>query len=168
MGNYHKLVQGWSVLNGIEGETDLPSAMTKRTHFMWKFSGIPNVTGREIHPRGMTGTGPTLENGRDRWSFDIGICSFLKAGKLIRFSAAPPSIRMWYNLMLTMVGETSSGSCPAPAMLLGQSKVSKLIDVSIHLWCGATLGAGATAATSQCMFLMMRREVMFQEPSNIT
>jgi hypothetical protein len=142
--------------------------MSNRTLSVQKLSGVPNVTGREIHLHRMTSTGPILENGHDSWSFDISICSFLKAAKLIRFSAAPPSIRMWYSLTLTMVGETSSGSCPAPAMLLGQSKVSKLIDVSIHLWCGATLGAGATAATSQCMFLMMRREVMFQEPPNIT
>jgi hypothetical protein len=102
------------------------------------------------------------------WNFDIAIYSFLKAAKLIRFSAAPPSIRTWYNLMLMMVRETSSGSCPAPAMLLGQSEASKLIDVSIHLWCGTAFGAGAAAATSQCRFLMMRREVMSQEPLNMT
>jgi hypothetical protein len=75
-----------------------------------KFSGVPNVTGREIHPRGMTGTRPTPDNGCDGWSFDTSICSFLKATKLIRLSAAPPSIRTWYSLMLMMVGETSSGS----------------------------------------------------------
>jgi hypothetical protein len=106
------------------------------------------VTGREIQPRGITGTGPTLENGRDGWSFDISICSFLRAAKLIRFSAAPPSIRTWYNLMLMMNGETSSGSYPARAMLLRQSEVSKLIDVSIHLWCDAAFGAGVAATTS--------------------
>jgi hypothetical protein len=39
---------------------------------------------------------------------------------------------MWYNLMLAMARETSSGSFPAPAMLLGQSVALKLIDVSIH------------------------------------
>jgi hypothetical protein len=84
---------------------------SNRTLFIRKFSGAPNVIGREMHLRGMTSTGPTLENGHDGWSFNISICSFLKAAKLIRFSAAPPSIRMWYSLMLTMVGETSSGSC---------------------------------------------------------
>jgi hypothetical protein len=85
-----------------------------------KFSSVPNVTGREIHLRGMTGTRPTPENGRDGWSFDIGICSFLKPVKLIRFNARPPSIRTWYNLTLTMVGETSNESYLTPAMLLGQ------------------------------------------------
>jgi hypothetical protein len=123
---------------------------------MQNFSGVPNVTGREIQPRGITETGPTPENGRDDWSFDINICSFLKAAKLIRFSASPPSIRTWYNLMLTMVGETSSGSCPALAMLLGQLEASKLIYISIHLWCAIAFGAGAAAATSQRRFLMMR------------
>jgi hypothetical protein len=111
MGNCHKLVQGRPAQNGIEGEADLRDI---EQDILQKFSGVLNVTGREIHPRGMTGIGPTPESGRDGWSFDIGICSFLKAVKLIRFSAAPPSIRMWYNLMLTMVGETSSGSWPLP------------------------------------------------------
>jgi hypothetical protein len=135
---------------------------------MRKFSGVLNVTGREIDPYRMTSTGPTLENGRDDWSFEIGICSFLKAAKLIRYNAAPPSIRTWYNLTLMMVGETSSGSYPTPAMLLGQSEASKLIDVSINLWCGAALGAGAVSTTSRRRFLTMQREVMSQEPPNIT
>jgi hypothetical protein len=84
--------------------------MSNMTLFVRKFSGVLNVTGREMHLCGMTGIGPTSENGCDGWSFDIGICSFLKAAKLIRFSAAPPSIRTWYNLTLMMVEETSSGS----------------------------------------------------------
>jgi hypothetical protein len=54
------------------------------------------------------------------------------------------------------------------AMLLGQSEALKLINVSIHLWCGAALGAGAAAATSRRKFLMMRHEVMSQGPLNIT
>jgi hypothetical protein len=70
--------------------------------------------------------------------------------------------------MLMIVGETSSGTCPALAMLLGQSEALKMIDVSIHLWCGATLGLGRATATSQRKFLMMRWEVMSQEPLNIT
>jgi hypothetical protein len=70
--------------------------------------------------------------------------------------------------MLTMVRETSSGSCPAPIMLLGQSEASKLINVSIHLWCGVALGASAATATSQRRFITMRWGVMSQEPSNIT
>jgi hypothetical protein len=98
-----------------------------------KFLGVPNVIGREIQSRGITRIGPTPKSGRDSWSFDIGICSFLKATKLIRFSDAPPLIRMWYVFMLMMVGETSSRSCPTPAMLLGQSEALKLIDVSIHM-----------------------------------
>jgi hypothetical protein len=142
--------------------------MSNRTLSVRKFSNVQNVTGSEIYPRRMTGTGPTPENGRNGWSFDIGIYSFLKAAKLIRFSTAPPLIRMWYSLTLMMVGETSRGSCLAPAMLLGQSEASKLIDVSIHLWCWAALGAGAAVATSLRMFLMMRQEVMSQEPPNIT
>jgi hypothetical protein len=74
---------------------------------------------------------------------------------------------MWYSLMLTMVEETSNGSYSAPTMLLGQSEASKLIDISIHLWCGAALGAGTTIASSRRKFLMMRWEVMSQEPLNI-
>jgi hypothetical protein len=146
----------------------LTSAMSNRTLSVRKFSNVPNVTKREIHPRGMIGTEPTPENGHDDWSFDISICSFLNAAKLIRFSAAPVSIRTWYNLTLTMAGETSSGSYPALAMLLGQSDALKLIDVSIDLWCGAALGAGVATATSRRRFLMMQWEVMSQEPLNIT
>jgi hypothetical protein len=145
----------------------LTSAMLNRTLSVWKFSSISNVTRREIQPRGITRTRPTPENGCDGWSFDIGICSFLKAAKLIRFSAAPPSIRIRYNLMLMMVREMSSGSCLAPLMLLGQSEPSKLVDVSIHLWCGAAFWVGA-ATTSRRKFLMMRWEVMSQEPPNMT
>jgi hypothetical protein len=70
--------------------------------------------------------------------------------------------------MLMMVGETSSESCPTPAMLLGQSEASKLIDVSIHMQCGASFGVGATVATTQHRFLTMRWEVMSQEPLNMT
>jgi hypothetical protein len=145
----------------------LTSATLNRMPFVRKFSGVLNVIGREIQPCGITGTEPTPENGHDGWSFIIGIYNFLKAAKLIRFSAAPLSIRTWYNLMLTMVGETSSGSYPAHVMLLGQSEASKLIDVSIHLWCDTAFGAGAVAATSRRRFLMMRREVMSQESPNM-
>jgi hypothetical protein len=133
----------------------LTSAISNRTLSVRKFSGVLNVTGREIQPRGITGTGPTPKNGCDCWSFDTSIYNFLKAAKLMKFSAAPLSIRMWYSLMLTMVGEMSSGRCPAPAMLSGQSEASKLIDVSFHLWCSSTFGAGAAAATSRCRFWTM-------------
>jgi hypothetical protein len=87
-----------------------------------KFSAVPNVTGREMQPRGITDTGPTPENEHDDWSFPIGICSFLKAARLMRLRVAPPSIKMWYSLTLEMVGETSSGSCLASAMLLGSRR----------------------------------------------
>jgi hypothetical protein len=70
--------------------------------------------------------------------------------------------------MLAMVGEMINGSYPALAMLLGQSKVSKLIDVSIHLRCRTALGGGAAAATSQRRVLMTRQDVMSQEPPNMT
>jgi hypothetical protein len=43
----------------------LTSVMSNRTLFVQKFLGTPNVTGREIQLCGMTGTGPTLKNGRD-------------------------------------------------------------------------------------------------------
>jgi hypothetical protein len=33
---------------------------------MRKFSAVPNVTGREMQPRGITDTGPTPENGHDK------------------------------------------------------------------------------------------------------
>jgi hypothetical protein len=125
-----------------------------------KFSSVLNVTGRDIHPRSITNMGPTPENERDGSSFDIGICSFLKATWLMRFSDAPPLIRTWYNLMFVMARDMSSGSCPVPAMLLGQSNESKLIGVSIHLWCGAALGAGTATAFSWRSVLPMRQDVM--------
>jgi hypothetical protein len=70
--------------------------------------------------------------------------------------------------MLAMVRKTSSGSYPAPAMLLGQSVASKMITVSSHLRCSVALGAGIAAATSRHRVLMTRRDVMSQEPLNMT
>jgi hypothetical protein len=93
-------------------------------------------------PCGTTSIGPTPENGHDGARFDIKICSFLKAVRLMRLRVAPPSIKKWYSLTLEMVGEMISGSYPAPVMFLGQSEASKPIDVSIHLWCSASLGKG--------------------------
>jgi hypothetical protein len=70
----------------------LTSVMSNRMLYVWKFSSVPNVTGRQIQPCGISGTGPTSENGRDGWSFNIGIYNILKTTKLMRFSAIPPSI----------------------------------------------------------------------------
>jgi hypothetical protein len=89
------------------------------TFSVQKLSAIPNVTGREMQLHVITDTEPTLENGHDGWSFPISICSFLKAARLKRLRATPPSIKTCYSLMLEMVGETSSRSCPSLAMLLG-------------------------------------------------
>jgi hypothetical protein len=125
---------------------------SNRTLSMKKFSGVPNVTRRKIQPHGITTIGPTPKNGPDSWSLDIGICSFFKVAKLIRFNAAPPLIRTWYNLVLMMVKETSSGSCPAPTTLLGQLEALKLN----HLWCGVAFGVGASVVTSRHRFLTMR------------
>jgi hypothetical protein len=134
----------------------LTSMTSKRILYVRQFSAVSNMTGREIQQCGITDTGPTPENGRDDCSFPIEIYSFLKAARLMRLSTTPPSIKTCYNLMLAMVGETSSESCLSPGMLLGQSKASNPINVSIHLWCGAFLGVGATAAISRCKVLMMR------------
>jgi hypothetical protein len=132
----------------------LISATSKRTLSVGKLSAVPNVTRREMQPCGIIDTGPNPENGHDSWSFPISICSFLKAARLMRLRTAPPSIKTCYSLTLEIVGETNSGSCPALAMLLGQSEASNPIRVSTHLRCGATLGAGATAAISRRKVLM--------------
>jgi hypothetical protein len=108
---------------------------------------------------------------RDGWSFPIDICNFLKAARLMRLRAAPPSIKMWYSLTLEMVGETSSGSCQMLAMLVGQSEESNPIGVFTHLRCGAAFGTGvaaAAAAISQRRVLMTHLDVMAQEPPNMT
>jgi hypothetical protein len=140
----------------------LTSATLLRMLSVRKFSSIPIVTEREIQPCGITEIGPTLENGRDGWSFNIGICGFLKTARLIRLRAAPLSMRTWYSLMLAIVGETISGR------FLGQSVASKLISVSIHLRCGATPRVGAIAATMRRRVLMTRQDVMSHEPLNMT
>jgi hypothetical protein len=49
-------------------------------------------------------------------------------------------------------------------MFLGQSKASKPIDISIHLWWGTALGAGAAVTTARCRVLTTCRDVMSQEP----
>jgi hypothetical protein len=116
-------------------------------------------------PHGMMVSKPTPKSGREGASLDIGICGFWKAARLIRLRAASPSTRTWYSLMLALVGETTSWSCLAPAMFLGQSEASKPIDVSIHLWWGATLGVGAAAATARCRVLTTGLDLMSQEPS---
>jgi hypothetical protein len=56
---------------------------------------------------------------------------------------------------------------PGPSHALGAVRAIKVVDVSIHLWCGAAFWAGA-ATTSRRKFLMMRWEVMSQEPPNMT
>jgi hypothetical protein len=61
--------------------------------------------------------------------------------------------------MLVMVEEMSRWSCPGPAMFLGQSEASKLIDVSIHLWWGAALCIGVAAATARHRVLMTLLDV---------
>jgi hypothetical protein len=76
----------------------LTSATSKRTLSVRKFSAIPNVTGREMQPRGVIDTGPTPENGCDGWSFPNGIYSFLKTSRLMRLRVAPPLIKTWYSL----------------------------------------------------------------------
>jgi hypothetical protein len=114
-------------------------------------------------PCGMMEPVPAPKNWREGGSLDMGICIFWKAAKLMRLRAALPSIRMWYNLMLAMVGETTSGSCPAPATFLGQSEASKSIDVSIHLWWGTALSTGVAAATARRSVLMMCLDVISQE-----
>jgi hypothetical protein len=118
--------------------------------------------------RGMMEPRPTPKNRHEGESLDMGIYSFWKVVRLMRLRAALPSIRTWYNLMLAMVREMTSQSCPAPAMFLGQSEASNLIDVSIHLWWGAALSMGAAAATAQRSVLMTRLDVMSQEPLYMT
>jgi hypothetical protein len=88
------------------------------------------------------------------------IYSFWKATRLMRLRAALPSIRTWYSLILEMVEETTSGSCPTPDRFLGQFEASNAIDVSIHLWQGAAHGAGAAADTTRRSVLTMRLDVM--------
>jgi hypothetical protein len=80
----------------------LTSAMKKSMLFVWKFSGVLNVTGREIQPHGINDTKPTPENGCEGYSFDIGICSFLKLERLMRLRAAPPSIRMLLTFLMQL------------------------------------------------------------------
>jgi hypothetical protein len=145
----------------------LTSATSKRTLSVWMFPAVPNVIGREMQPHDITGIGPTPKNGCDGWSFPIGICSFLKAARLMRLRVAPPSIKTLCSLTLEMVGETSSGTYPALAMLLGQSKASNLIRVSTHLRCGAAFGAGAAIVISQRRVLMTCLDMMAQEPLNM-
>jgi hypothetical protein len=115
-------------------------------------------------PCGMMEPEPTPENGCEGESLDMGIYSFWKAVRLMRLRVALPSIKMRYSLTLAMVREMTSGSYPANAMFLGQSEASNVIDVSIHLWWGATLSAGVAAATTRCNVLMMRLDVISQEP----
>jgi hypothetical protein len=67
---------------------------------------------------------------------------------------------MWSSLTLAMVGKTTSESYPAPAMFLGQSEASNMIDVSIHLWWGTALGVGAAVTTARHSVLMTRLDMM--------
>jgi hypothetical protein len=146
----------------------LTSAMLKTMLSVRSFSSVPSIIGWEMLPRGMMEPRPTPKNGCEGSSLDMGIYNFWKAARLIRLRAAPPSIRMWYNLMLAMVREMTSGSYPAPTIFLGQSEASKQIDISIHLWCGAALGAGAVVVIARHRVLMTRLDVMSQKLSYMT
>jgi hypothetical protein len=97
----------------------LTSSTSKSLLSVRYFSDVPNVTGRDMLPREMMEPEPTRENRHEGESLDMGICSFGKAVRLMRFRATPPSIRMWYNMTLAMVGETTSGSYSVPIMFLG-------------------------------------------------
>jgi hypothetical protein len=119
-------------------------------------------------PRRMMEPGPTLKNRHEGVSLDMGIYSFRKAARLMRLRATLPSIKMWYSLMLVMVGEMTNGSCPAPAIFLGQSETSKPMDVSIHLWWGTALVTGAAATTARCSVLMTHLDIMSHEQSYMT
>jgi hypothetical protein len=110
------------------------------------------------------GDWPTPKNGHEGESLHMEIYGFWKAARLMRLRVAPPSTRTWYNLMLAMVGEMTSGSCQAPDMFLGQTEASNVIDISIHLWCGATHGASAVVTTTRLSVLMTHLDVMSQEP----
>jgi hypothetical protein len=114
MGNDHELVQGRPAQDGVEGEVDIRDVEEDALHAV--------VLGR---PKSHQDRDATTQHDRPwshsrEWaSLEIGICSFLKATRLMTLRAAPLSTRMWYNLMLVMVGEMSSRSCPTPAMFLG-------------------------------------------------
>jgi hypothetical protein len=71
---------------------------------------------------------------------------------------------MWYSLILAMVGEMTSGSYSAPTMFLGQFEALNSINVSIHLWWGATLDVGVATTIAQHTVLMTRLDIMSQEP----
>jgi hypothetical protein len=115
-------------------------------------------------PHSIMDPGPTPGNRCEGASFNIKFSSCLKVVRLMRLRVAPPSTRMLYIMMLVMVGETNSGRCLTPTMFLGQSKVSKPIDVSIHLWWGVALGARAAATTARHRVLTTRQNMMSQEP----
>jgi hypothetical protein len=61
----------------------LTSTTSKRTLSVQKFSGVLNVIGREIQPHDITDTWLTPRNGHEGWSFDIRICSFMNAARLM-------------------------------------------------------------------------------------
>jgi hypothetical protein len=107
--------------------------------------------------------GPTLKNGREGESLDMGICSFCKAARLMRLRVVPPSIRTWYSLMLVMVGEMTSRSYPAPNMFLGQSEALNMIDICIHLWWATAHDAGVAATIARRSVLTTRLDVMSQD-----
>jgi hypothetical protein len=91
MGNGHEPYRASLLMMALKGR--LTSATSSWTFSVWKFSSVPNVTGSAMLPRGYTGCGPTLENGREGPSQDPGICSCLNAAWLMTLSLAPLSIR---------------------------------------------------------------------------
>jgi hypothetical protein len=134
--------------------------MSNWTFSMWKFSSVPNVTGRTMLSRGYTDYGPTLKNGREGPSQDPEICSCLNAAWLMTLSPAPPLISTWCSRMLAMTGAVTSDSIPALAMFSGQSDAPKEMVVLFHRWCGAAFGTPRVAdRTSRRRDLTFLREV---------
>jgi hypothetical protein len=100
----------------------LTSVTSKTTLSVQLFSGVPNIIGREMLPRGVMEPGSTPGNGCKGVSLDMGICIFWKATRLVRLRGAPPSIRMWYSLTLAMVGRQLAGAFQHPPCSWGSQR----------------------------------------------
>ena len=89
------------------------SAM-KFTYSVWKWSAVPNWTGKVIYPKGWDALPGTIpQNGEStgtRSSFVRPNSVRAPAKRILR--ALPPSMRTFLNRTLQMVGFNMTGKCP--------------------------------------------------------
>ena len=118
----------------------MKSATTKFTNFVRKWSGVPNLTGSVIWPRGTELWPGRMPQNWASYGFNCAGVS-LRAGKLLRNKISielPPSTSTRSNLTLLMHGSRINGKRPGSGMAAHWSCLLKEMSRCDH---GGNLGS---------------------------